>query len=86
MADEVLNEETISKLSFEEAMSKLEAIVRSMEACQIKLDEAIKYYELGNLLRKHCEQKLANAKSKIDEITVSMNGQVSGFKPFDMEQ
>lgn len=86
MLEDNLSEEEIKKLSFEDALSRLESIVRKMEAAQIKLDDAIQAYELGNLLRKHCEEKLANAKSRIDEITTSINGQVTGFKPFDMEQ
>lgn len=59
----------IAGLNFEDALSQLEEIVRDLEAGQVKLDEAVKYYERGALLKRHCEAKLADARMKIEKIT-----------------
>ncbi|MBR1776988.1 MAG: exodeoxyribonuclease VII small subunit [Alphaproteobacteria bacterium] len=73
--------QAIEKMSYEEALTALEDIVRQMETGKVKLDEAIDYYERGMLLRRHCEQKLSAARLKIDQITASLNGQAIGFTP-----
>lgn len=75
----------IEKMSYEEALTALEEIVRQMEAGKVKLDDAIDFYERGMLLRRHCEQKLSAARSKIDQITASADGQVAGFTSTAME-
>src|SRR5690606_22107211 len=49
----------IAKLSFEDALKELEEIVRALESGKGKLDEAIKSYERGVALKRHCERKLA---------------------------
>lgn len=77
--------ETIEKMSFEEALNALEEIVRQLETGKVKLDEAIDFYERGMLLRRHCENKLSAARSKIDQITASLNGEAVGFTPVSME-
>ncbi|NKB44984.1 MAG: exodeoxyribonuclease VII small subunit [Alphaproteobacteria bacterium] len=59
----------IAALNFEDALSQLEGIVRDLEAGQVKLDEAVKYYERGAMLKRHCETKLADARMKIEKIT-----------------
>lgn len=67
----------ISSLSFEDALKELEAIVKLLEQGQVKLDEAISSYERGALLKKHCEQKLSEAKMKVDKIVFAADGSVS---------
>ncbi|MBM3515527.1 MAG: exodeoxyribonuclease VII small subunit [Alphaproteobacteria bacterium] len=71
----------ISKLGFEDAMRELEDIVRRLESGQVKLDDAVKAYERGAALRKHCEAKLADAKMKVEKIT----GGGKGTAPVDVE-
>lgn len=78
--------QSIEKMSYEEALTALEEIVRQMEAGKVKLDEAIDFYERGMLLRRHCEQKLSAARLKIDQITTSLNAGAVGFTPADMEK
>jgi exodeoxyribonuclease VII small subunit len=72
----------IQKLGFEEAMKELERIVRDLESGQVKLDEAVKAYERGAALRKHCESKLADARMKVEKIT----GAGKGVEAFDPEK
>ncbi|MBO4520843.1 MAG: exodeoxyribonuclease VII small subunit [Alphaproteobacteria bacterium] len=84
MAEEQIAQ-AIEKMSYEEALTALEEIVRQMEAGKVKLDEAIDFYERGMLLRRHCEKKLSDARSRIDQITTSLNAQAVGFTPVVME-
>jgi exodeoxyribonuclease VII small subunit len=70
-------------MSFEDALKELEGIVKQLEQGQVKLDEAITAYERGALLKKHCEQKLAEAKLKVDKIMISADGSVS-VQPTDL--
>jgi exodeoxyribonuclease VII small subunit len=53
--------EIVSDLSFEDAMRELESIVRDLETGKANLDDAIKAYERGALLKRHCEAHLARA-------------------------
>ncbi|HEY1795344.1 MAG TPA: exodeoxyribonuclease VII small subunit [Stellaceae bacterium] len=67
----------IAQMSFEDALSELEGIVRRLEGGQVKLDDAIRSYERGALLKRHCEQKLSEAQQRIDRIVVTPDGTVS---------
>jgi exodeoxyribonuclease VII small subunit len=75
--------EDIKRLGFEEAMKELEKIVKDLESGQVKLDEAVKAYERGAALKKHCEAKLADARMKVERITGS--GANMGLAPVDTE-
>jgi len=70
----------IADLSFEEALKELEGIVQQLERGQVKLDDAIASYERGTLLKRHCEDKLKEAKMKVDRIVLSADGTV-GTEP-----
>lgn len=67
----------IAGMSFEDALSELEQIVRRLEVGNAKLDEAIAAYERGALLKRHCEAKLKEAQSRVDKIVVSADGTVA---------
>jgi exodeoxyribonuclease VII small subunit len=73
----------IAALSFEDALKELETIVQQLEQGKVKLDEAISAYERGALLKRHCEQKLAEAKMKVERINFSPDGSVSS-QPADL--
>ena len=73
----------ISNFSFEQAMSELEDVVAKLENGQVPLEDSIKLYEMGNDLKKHCEQKLKEAEEKVTQITFSSDGSVSGSKPVE---
>ena len=76
----------IDDLSFEDALSELEGIVRNLETGQTKLDESINAYERGIALKKHCEKRLSDARLKIEKITLDDNGAPKGLEPFDPDQ
>ena len=64
----------ITAMSFEDALAELEQIVRRLEAGQVKLDEAIQYYERGAQLKRHCELKLNEAQQRVDRIVIGPDG------------
>ena len=83
MAKEPTVPKDIAGLSFEDALKELEAIVKQLEQGQVKLDDAINAYERGALLKRHCEQKLAEAKMKVEKIVFASDGSVS-TQPTDL--
>jgi exodeoxyribonuclease VII small subunit len=64
----------IAKLSFEEALNELQNLVKSLEKGDSKLDDAIKAYQRGVDLKRHCEQKLQDAQLKVDKIVQGADG------------
>lgn len=74
----------LEALSFEDALKELESIVQRLEQGQIKLDDAISAYERGAALKGLCERKLAEAKAKVERITVAADGRI-GTEPAGME-
>lgn len=65
----------LESLSFEQAMTELETLVKRLEEGRLPLEEAISVFERGALLKKHCEQKLLAAKMRVEQITsVTENG------------
>ncbi len=71
----------IAAMGFEEAMKELEGIVRDLEGGNVKLDDAVKFYERGAALKLHCESKLADARTKVEKIT----GAGKSLEPMDRE-
>jgi len=72
----------VEKLSFEDALAQLENIVRDLEGGKIKLDDAVEAYEKAIALKKYCEEKLKEAKLKIEKIETDVNGNLE-IKPLD---
>ena len=67
----------IAKMSFEVALDELETIVRKLEEGETKLEDAIKSYERGAHLKRHCEVKLQEAKSRVDKVVLNADGRVN---------
>ena len=65
------------ELSFEDALIKLENIVRELEAGRIKLDDAVAAYTQAINLKNFCEQKLKDAQLKIEKIETANNGELT---------
>jgi exodeoxyribonuclease VII small subunit len=64
----------IEEMSFEEALAELQALVKTLEKGDAKLDDAIQSYERGAALKRHCERKLREAQEKVDKIVVGADG------------
>jgi len=75
--DETVALAEIETMSFEDALAELEQIVRRLEAGQVKLDEAIRCYERGARLKRHCEGKLEEAQQRVDRIVVGADGGIT---------
>ena len=80
-----MNEEELGKLSFEEALQKLEILVRELESGRIKLDDAVADYEQATALKKLCEGKLKAAQLKIEKLEVAGNGELKAV-PLDPQE
>jgi exodeoxyribonuclease VII small subunit len=64
----------LAALTFEDALAELEEIVKSLEGGRGTLAQAIADYERGAALRRHCEQKLAEAEAKVQAIVDAPGG------------
>ncbi len=76
--------------SFEEALKRLEDIVRALETGERSLDESISLYEEGQRLKALCEARLADARMRIEQIQQSAAGPgsteaVITTRPFDAQ-
>lgn len=60
----------IEDMSFEQALLALEAVVKSLEAGNLGLEEAINAYEYGSRLKQYCERKLNEAQLRVDNISL----------------
>lgn len=67
----------IEKLSFEDALSELESIVRELETGRIKLDDAVIAYEKAVKLKTLCMEKLKDATLKIEKIEIAKDGEIT---------
>jgi exodeoxyribonuclease VII small subunit len=59
---------------FEEALKKLEGIVETMEQDDLPLETLLAKYEQGAKLVKICQQKLAEAELKIQQLEKDAGG------------
>ena len=57
------------EMSFEEAMAKLESLVRAMENGNTRLEDVIASFEEAKRLSAYCQQKLETLKRKIEILT-----------------
>jgi len=73
-----------AKLSFETALSKLEAIVESMETGEVPLADLLAKFGEGNKLLKHCEGRLREAELKIEQLKKERGG--VSFSKFETER
>ncbi|MBK8915451.1 MAG: exodeoxyribonuclease VII small subunit [Phycisphaerales bacterium] len=70
-----------ARLSFEEAMKRLETIVEQMEAGEIGLEESVTRYEEAMKLAGHCRQVLDDAELRLQQIQADAGGVRTA--PFD---
>lgn len=71
----------VAGLDFEAALRELEAIVQRLERGDAALEDAITLYERGAALKAHCEQKLADARLRVEQVVLSPDGQPAGLEP-----
>jgi exodeoxyribonuclease VII small subunit len=76
-------DQSSSELSFEEALKRLEEIVRTLERGEAPLDQSIELYQEGDRLKRHCEARLKAAQARIEQIAFGSDGSPKGVTPFD---
>ena len=67
---------------FEEALQKLESVVEAMESDDLPLESLLAKYEEGAKLVKVCQEKLAEAELKIQQLEKNAAGELK-LKPFE---
>lgn len=60
---------------FEEALSRLEAIVKELEKGELSLENSLARYEQGVRLAKFCSRKLEEAEKRIELLQVTESGE-----------
>ena len=75
-----MSDTPIEKMSFEEAMRELEAVVAKLDRGDVALEESITLYERGAALKARCEAVLKAAQEKVDRIVVE-GGRAAGTEP-----
>ena len=71
-------------LPFEEALKRLEGVVEAMESGDLPLETLLSRYEEGAQLVKSCQEKLAEAEVKMQQLEKSASGEIK-LKPFETE-
>ncbi|MDQ0975982.1 exodeoxyribonuclease VII small subunit [Bacillus niacini] len=66
------------KISFEEAMNKLEQIVDKLEEGDVPLEAAIAFYKEGMELSKLCHDKLKSVEEQLTQI-ITEDGRKQNF-------
>jgi len=72
-------------LTFEEALKKLEAVVEAMESEDLPLETLLAKYEEGTQLAKVCQDKLADAELKIQQLEKNAAGEMK-LTPLSSEE
>ncbi len=73
------------KLTFEQAMARLEEIVAQLEAGEQPLDQSLSLYEEGAKLMKQCAALLDKAEQKVTKLRVESTGEI-GEVPFAAQE
>lgn len=69
----------MENITFEEALLKLENIIRELEKGEVALDDMVKKYMEAMKLVKFCNEKLNNATETVNKI-LSEDGTLKEFK------
>jgi exodeoxyribonuclease VII small subunit len=72
------------KLTFEESMARLDAIVKELEKGEASLDASLSLFEEGTSLIKYCGQMLDLAEQKVVKLRKGPDGQPQEL-PFEAE-
>ena len=70
----VSEDKNLTAMSFEDALRELEEIVTSLERGDVSLDDAIAAFERGTALKAHCQERLEEARLKVEQIKLPEDG------------
>ncbi len=66
----MVSDKALDRLTFEEAMERLEAVVRTIESGEAPLEESIAAYEQGAKLLRRCAAILERAEQRVREMSL----------------
>ena len=62
-------------------------MLRSLERGEVSLDDAVAAYERGSQLKQQCQQRLDEARLRVDQIRAAKgSSEIDGTAPFDAEE
>ena len=70
-------------LSFEDALERLEQLVRKLEGGELTLEDSLQTFEQGTALIRLCAERLEAAELRISELEQRRGGPVE--RPLDVE-
>jgi exodeoxyribonuclease VII small subunit len=77
----------MAKEKFEDALEKLENIVKEMEAGEMPLDSALKSFEEGIRLIRFCSAKLDETQRRVEQLLEKENSlQTKNFQDEDTDE
>ncbi|MDR3593010.1 MAG: exodeoxyribonuclease VII small subunit [Negativicutes bacterium] len=79
------SEQTIAHVSFEDALGKLEVIVKELERGDLPLEEALEQFAAGVTLTQVCLAKLNAADREIDKILREEKGEIVEY-PLELQE
>ena len=65
----------VEPINFEQALAELEQLVERMEQGDLPLEDALKQFERGVELTRHCQQALQDAEQKVEQL-LEKNGDI----------
>ncbi|MPZ58792.1 MAG: exodeoxyribonuclease VII small subunit [Rhizobiales bacterium] len=74
----------VNILPFERAIEELESIVKRLEEGKVPLEESVAIYERGEVLKRRCEELLAQAEARVNKIVLDSAGKPTGTAPLDV--
>jgi len=75
----------VAEQKFEDALQKLEAIVKRLEDGNLGLEESLKAFEEGMRLSRFCSKKLDEAEKKVEILLKDGGGRLVA-KPFVLDE
>jgi exodeoxyribonuclease VII small subunit len=76
------NNADVATLTYEQALTELDAIIARLEGGAVELDEAIACYERGSLLAQRCAELLDRTEAAVTKLVIGGSGRVEE-RPFD---
>lgn len=70
------NSQKTDTLAFEDALKRLETIVEAMESEELPLETLLAKYEEGTRLSRICQEKLAEAELKVQQLEKNASGEL----------
>jgi exodeoxyribonuclease VII small subunit len=77
--------ESITELSFEEALRELETVVEKLESDGLALADTVRLYERGRALAQHCQQLLDTVALRVQQVQADESGETR-VVPFALDE